>query len=344
MSTTILSKQPLASLTTFGFSVTAEHYTEVFSISDAQAIVRDPAWRAMPLLWLGGGSNVLFTQDFAGLVVRNRLYGVEVIHKDQHHVWIKSAGGENWHQFVMYCVDNGFAGIENMALIPGTVGAAPMQNIGAYGVEIKDVFDSLEAMSVETGEVKTFSREACRFGYRDSIFKQEAKGLYFITSVTFKLSLHPIPNTSYGAIRDVLRERGIESPTIREVAEAVMAIRQSKLPDPAVIGNAGSFFKNPEIPVAQFLALKEKYPTIPSYPVGQDWVKVPAGWLIEQAGWKGHRTGQVGVHDRQALVLVHYGGGRGEEIVRLSHQIQEDVLQKFGIALHPEVNFIGTRS
>lgn len=341
MSSTILQQQPLASLTTLGFPVSAAHYTEVFSVADAQAIVQDPTWKDTPILWLGGGSNVLFTEDFSGLVVRNRLYGVEVIHKNEESVWIKAAGGENWHAFVLFCVDNGYAGIENMALIPGTVGAAPMQNIGAYGVEIKDVLESLEAMSVETGEIVSFSKEACRFGYRDSVFKQEAKGHYFITSVTFRLSLHPAPNTSYGAIQDVLQQKGISTPGIRDVAEAVMDIRQSKLPDPAVLGNAGSFFKNPEIPTAQFLALRATYPSIPSYPVGEDRVKVPAGWLIEQAGWKGKRVGAVGVHERQALVLVHYGGGEGRDLVRLSQQIQADVLATFGIALHPEVNFIG---
>lgn len=311
-------------------------------MAEAQALIRSLSGQTHPILWLGGGSNVLFTEDYPGLVVRNRLYGVEVIHKNEDYVWIKSQGGENWHQLVLYCVANGYAGLENLALIPGTVGAAPMQNIGAYGVEIKDVVESVEALSLATGELTTFSQAECQFGYRDSIFKQSAKGLYFITAVTFKLARHSEPNTSYGAIQEVLTEKGISRPSIQDVAEAVMAIRRSKLPDPAELGNAGSFFKNPEIEEGQFHALKEKYPTLPSYPVGARRVKIPAGWLIEQAGWKGKRVGHVGVHVRQALVLVHYGGGHGHEIVALSKQIQTDVEAKFGVRLHPEVNFIGT--
>jgi UDP-N-acetylmuramate dehydrogenase len=341
MSFTIHTDHPIGSLTTFGFPITASAYAEVFSVDEAQSLVRSETWKNTPILWLGGGSNMLFTENYTGLVVRNRLYGVEVVHKDEENVWIRSKGGENWHQLVMFCVENGYAGLENLALIPGTVGAAPMQNIGAYGVEIKDVFDSLEAVSLATGDVHTFSKSDCQFGYRDSIFKQAAKGQYFITSVTFRLSLHPTPNTSYGAIRRVLTERGISAPNIRDVAEAVMHIRRSKLPDPAVLGNAGSFFKNPEIPEAQFQALIAHYPAMPSYPVGHGLVKVPAGWLIEQAGWKGKRVGNVGVHAHQALVLVHYGGGQGQEIVQLSRQVQADVQTKFGILLHPEVNFIG---
>lgn len=342
MSSSFLAQHSLASLHTFGFDVKAAQYTEVFSLAEAQAFIRSHTPLEGPILWLGGGSNLLFTHDFPGMVVRNRLYGVEVIHRNEESVWIKAQGGENWHQFVMFCVDNGFAGLENLALIPGTVGAAPMQNIGAYGVEIKDTVESVEALSLATGEVHRFSQAECQFGYRDSIFKQAAKGQYFITSVTFKLSLHPTPNTSYGAIQDVLATQGITQPSIRDVAEAVMYIRRSKLPDPAELGNAGSFFKNPEIPEEQFLALKAAHPTLPSYPVRPGVVKIPAGWLIEQAGWKGKRVGHVGVHARQALVLVHYGGGQGQEIVDLSKQIQADVQSKFGIDLHPEVNFIGS--
>lgn len=265
---------------------------------------------------------------------------MEVVKETEENIWIKAGAGVVWHDLVMHCVNQNYAGIENLSLIPGTVGAAPMQNIGAYGIEIKEVFEELEALEIETGEIRTFDKATCNFGYRESIFKHEAKGKYIILNVTFKLSKNPTFHLEYGAIRDTLAEMGVLELGIRAISDAVIHIRQSKLPNPAEIGNAGSFFKNPEIPNTQFEALKAQFPTIPSYPVNETTTKVPAGWLIEQAGWKGQRFGNVGVHAKQALVLVNYGGGKGEEIKDLSQKIQASVKEKFGIQLSAEVNFI----
>lgn len=336
----IQSNYSLQAVNTFGFDVMTDFYTEITSLEELKALVTNPIWQNIPHLILGGGSNVLFTKPFHGLVIKNNLKGIEVIHKDEKNVWIKSAGGENWHEFVQYCVENQFAGVENLSLIPGTVGAAPMQNIGAYGVEIKDVFDSLEAFHVPSGEIHTFTLEECRFGYRESIFKHEAKGLYFITSVTFKLSLVPEFRLDYGAIQETLQTMGITTPTLRAVSDAVCAIRRSKLPNPAEIGNAGSFFKNPEVPQAILQKIQEQYPNVPFYALPNGQVKIPAGWLIEQAGWKGKRFDAIGVHAKQALVLVHYGGGKGQDVANLAHEIQKDIATKFGISLQTEVNFI----
>jgi UDP-N-acetylmuramate dehydrogenase len=274
------------------------------------------------------------------MVVLNRIKGIEVVSEDDKYVWVKSGAGENWHELVMYCVANEYAGMENLSLIPGTVGAAPMQNIGAYGVEIKDTFESLEALNLATLEVETFDAAACKFGYRESIFKHEKKGKYVIVNVTFRLDKTPTFRVEYGAIRDTLKEANVTELSIKAISDAVVQIRQSKLPNPAEIGNAGSFFKNPEIPKTQFTELKGLYPEIPSYPINDDTVKVPAGWLIEQAGWKGKRFGEIGVHVKQALVLVNYGGGKGSDIKALAFDIQDSVNQKFGIKLTPEVNFI----
>lgn len=337
---TIQTHYSLKAANTFGFDVPTDFYTEVQTLEELRAVLSDTTWKDTPKLILGGGSNVLLTKPFPGLVIKNNLKGIEVIHNDEKNVWIKSAGGENWHEFVQYCVDNHYAGVENLSLIPGTVGAAPMQNIGAYGVEIKDIFDSLEALHLPTGEIHTFSLEDCRFGYRESVFKHEAKGKYFITSVTFKLALVPEFRLDYGAIRETLQAMGVETPTLRAVSDAVCAIRQSKLPNPAEIGNAGSFFKNPEVPQAVLEKIQANYPTVPFYPLPNGQVKIPAGWLIEQAGWKGKRIGAIGVHAKQALVLVHYGGGKGQEIEALAREIQQDIATKFGISLQTEVNFI----
>jgi UDP-N-acetylmuramate dehydrogenase len=248
--------------------------------------------------------------------------------------------GEVWHDFVMHCVSNGYGGVENLSLIPGTVGAAPMQNIGAYGVEIKSVVESVGAVDIENGEKRVFSNAECEFGYRESVFKKAFKNKYVITGAIFRLSKKPVLNAAYGDVQKTLQEMGAQTPTIRDVSEAIMSIRRSKLPDPAEIGNAGSFFKNPEIPVAQFAHLRETFPEVPGYPVDAETVKVPAGWLIEKAGWKGYREGEIGVHARQALVLVNYGGGTGAQIKALSEKIQESVAGKFGIRLNAEVNFI----
>ena len=325
---------------TFGIEAAAKYFVEVSSIEQLQEILQNPDYQSTERLVLGGGSNMLLTKDFEGLVIKIAIKGFEIMEENENNVWIKAGAGVVWHDLVMHCVNQNYAGMENLSLIPGTVGAAPMQNIGAYGIEIKEVFEKLQALEIATGEIKTFDKATCKFGYRESIFKHEAKGKYIILNVTFKLSKKPTFHVEYGAIKDTLTEMGITEMSIKAISDAVIHIRQSKLPNPAEIGNAGSFFKNPEIPNMQFEALKAQFPTIPSYPVSETTTKVPAGWLIEQAGWKGQRFGNVGVHAKQALVLVNYGGGKGEEIKDLSQKIQASVKEKFGIQLSAEVNFI----
>lgn len=325
---------------TFGIEATAKYFVEVSSIEQLKEILQNTDYQSTNRLILGGGSNVLLTKDFEGLVIKIAIKGFEVTQQNEDNIWIKAGAGVVWHDLVMHCVNQNYAGMENLSLIPGTVGAAPMQNIGAYGIEIKEVFEELQALEIATGEVRTFDNDACNFGYRESIFKHEAKGKYIILNVTFKLSKKPTFHVEYGAIKDTLAEMRITEMSIKAISDAVIHIRQSKLPNPAEVGNAGSFFKNPEIPNTQFEALKARFPTIPSYPVSETTTKVPAGWLIEQAGWKGQRFGNVGVHAKQALVLVNYGGGKGEEIKDLSQKIQASVKEKFGIQLSAEVNFI----
>lgn len=325
---------------TFGLEATAKYFIEVSSIEQLQEILQSPDYQSTDRLILGGGSNMLLTKDFEGLVIKIAIKGFEVVHENDDNIWIKAGAGLVWHDLVMHCVNQNYAGMENLSLIPGTVGAAPMQNIGAYGIEIKEVFEELEAYEIATGEIRTFDKVTCNFGYRESIFKHEAKGKYVILNVTFKLNKKPTFHVEYGAIKDTLAEMGVTEMSIKVISDAVIHIRQSKLPNPAEIGNAGSFFKNPEIPNSQFDILKTQFPMIPSYPVNESTTKVPAGWLIEQAGWKGRRFGNVGVHAKQALVLVNYGGGKGEEIKDLSQKIQASVKEKFGIELSVEVNFI----
>lgn len=305
-----------------------------------QTITTTTNFQKIPFLILGGGSNVLFTKDYEGIVLKNNLKGIDILNENQESVWIKAGGGELWHNLVMFCVENNWGGVENLSLIPGTVGAAPMQNIGAYGSEIKETFESLEAVNMQTGKLETFNKEECRFGYRESVFKNEFKGLYFISSVNLKLNKNPVVNTDYGDIKAVLNEWGITLPTLQEVSKAIISIRQSKLPDPAILGNAGSFFKNPVISSAHFEALKQKFPDIKSFPAPNGTIKVPGGWLIEQAGWKGKRIGNIGVHDKQALVLINYGGGTGKDLIQLAHDIIDSVKEKFDITLSPEVNII----
>lgn len=325
---------------TFGFEAKARYFVAITSTEQLQQLLRDPQWATTPKWILGGGSNVLFTQDVDALVIRIEIKGIEVVDEDDDQVSLRVGAGENWHAFVLHCVDKGYGGVENLSLIPGTVGAAPMQNIGAYGVEIKDIFVELEAVETATGTLRTFDATACAFGYRESVFKTTLKDQYIIASVTFRLQKKPVYNVSYGDIQKTLDEMGVLGHSVRVISEAVIKIRQSKLPDPIQIGNAGSFFKNPEIPKSQFEALKSNFPALPGYPVGDDKVKVPAGWLIEQAGWKGYRAGEVGVHDRQALVLVHHGGGRGQQIKELAAAVQDSVEEKFGIRLTAEVNLV----
>lgn len=323
---------------TFGLSAKAENFSTFSSIDELRKLILDHSEKE--LLILGGGSNMLITRDVKGLVLKNELKGIEVINEDPDFVWVKAAAGEVWHDFVLYSIRNGYGGIENMSLIPGSVGAAPMQNIGAYGVEIKDVFESLEALEISTGQIKEFGATACEFGYRESVFKRSLKGKYIIVSVTLKLSKHPKINTSYGAIEARLSEMGITNPTIKDVSDAVIHIRQSKLPDPAKIGNSGSFFKNPVIPKAQFAEIRDKYPTIANYPVDDEHVKIAAGWLIDNAGWKGKTFDNYGVHKNQALVLVNYGGAEGKDIYQLSEDIMKSVQEMYGIQLEREVNVI----
>lgn len=328
----------LKHLNTFGLDAHAAYYARFQTVEELIGLLNQLP--TADYMILGGGSNVLFTTDYWGTLLHNHIQGIEVVREDDAHVWVKAGGGVVWHEFVLHCIGQNWGGIENLSLIPGSVGASPMQNIGAYGVEIKDVFDSLEALEVSTGSLHAFDREACRFGYRESVFKRELKNQYVITSVTFQLDKQHHIHTAYGAINDELSAMGISTPTIRDVSNAVIRIRQSKLPDPKEIGNAGSFFKNPVVPNSVVESLKKHYPAMPVYPVDEVTSKVPAGWLIEQDGWKGKRFDDYGVHAKQALVLVNYGGATGKQIYDLSGQIIDSVKQHFGIELEREVNMI----
>ena len=337
---TIEENVSLKPYNTFGLEATARYFVEVTDLEALKSVLKNPFTGNKKKLFLGGGSNILLLNDYEGLVIKIALKGKEIVAETEDSAIVKAGAGEVWHELVLFCIDRNLGGIENMSLIPGTVGAAPMQNIGAYGAEVKDTFYQLEALNLETLQVETFEGEQCAFGYRESFFKHEGKGKYVILNVSFKLSRHPEINVSYGAIRQTLAEMGVDSPTIRDVSNAVIRIRRSKLPDPAEIGNSGSFFKNPEIPREEYLKVREKYPDMPGYEISEDRIKVPAGWLIEQAGWKGKRFGEVGVHDKQALVLVNFGSGKGAEIAELATRIQASVSEKFGISITPEVNFI----
>lgn len=330
----------LKQFNTFGIDIIAKHFIEVNTIEQLKEVLKLGDYKNLPKLILGGGSNLLFTKDFEGLVIKINITGSEVIKEDDDHVFIKCGAGMNWHDFVLECLNNGYAGLENLSLIPGTVGAAPMQNIGAYGVEIKDLFYELEAIDIGTGEVHSFDNVACRFGYRYSIFKDELKGKYIIVNVTFKLNKKPTFNISYGAIQETLKELGYKDLSIHSISKAVIHIRQSKLPDPKEIGNAGSFFKNPTISKEDYIELQKAYPEIPGYIVDDASIKVPAGWLIEKSGWKGKVIGHTGVHKKQALVLVNYGNAKGKDIENLAYQIQDSVKEKFNIELIPEVNIV----
>ncbi|WP_339893818.1 UDP-N-acetylmuramate dehydrogenase [uncultured Algibacter sp.] len=324
---------------TFGIDVTAKHFVSASNIDDLKQIL---SLKEHPnKLILGGGSNMLLTKDFNGLVVHINLKGIEIISENDNTVIVKANAGENWHEFVLWCINNGFGGIENLSLIPGNVGTAPIQNIGAYGVELKDVFESCEALSLETKSLRSFSKSECNFGYRNSIFKQEAKGQFIITNVNFKLSKQNYNlSINYGAITSQLELMKANNPTIQDISKAVISIRESKLPNPKEIGNSGSFFKNPVISKTLFNTLLENFKDIPSYPISEDKVKVPAGWLIEKAGFKGKRFDDYGVHKNQALVLVNFGGAKGSDILKLSKLIQKTVERIFGIFIEAEVNIL----
>lgn len=331
----------LRSLHTFGTPARARTVIELHSPDDAAEAADWLRARGTSSLVLGGGSNVLFRKNVDTPILLNRIKGIEVVSEDASSVEVAAGAGENWHGFVEHCIGHDWCGVENLALIPGNVGAGPMQNIGAYGVELKSVFESLDAVELATGEVHRFSRSDCRFGYRESIFKKPPhKGRYVITRVNFRLKKVPDFNTSYGAIEDQLEMMGVRELSIRAIADAVIHIRRSKLPDPREIGNAGSFFKNPVIDEDAFRRFHAEHPLAPHYPAGEGYVKLAAGWLIDQAGWKGFREGDAGVHNRQALVLVNYGKAHGNEVYSLSERIQQDVEAKFGVQLEREVNVI----
>lgn len=328
----------LKNFNTFGIDAKARYFTEINQEDDLVELFLDEQWKNMPRLILGGGSNMLFVKDFDGIVIRMNIRGIE--HRINHDEVIVEAGaGEVWNGLVNYCVDHGFAGTENLSLIPGSVGASPIQNIGAYGVELKDVFHSCKAFEIATGIFKTFTKDECGFGYRESVFKAELKGQYIITHVKFQLSQTPHLKLTYGAIEQELTNRGITEPTIKDVSQVVSHIRVSKLPDPSTIGNAGSFFKNPVISTDQFAQLQAQHPDVVNYPAANG-VKLAAGWLIEQCGWKGKTVGNTGTWKNQALVLVNHGGATGQEVYKLSSQIIDSVYTKFGVSLEREVNII----
>lgn len=322
----------------FGIDATARYFARFRSVEDLVSLQdNEPVKKS---LVLGGGSNLLFTRDFDGVVLKNEIRGIEKVKEDDEYVYIKCGAGENWHQFVLHCLDNNWAGLENLSLIPGCVGASPMQNIGAYGVEIKDVFHELTAFHIQEKGNYIFRLKDCGFGYRESVFKGKYRDQFVIMDVTFRLYKHPRFNTSYGAIEQELEKMGVKTLSIRAISQAVINIRSSKLPDPAAIGNAGSFFKNPSVLKEQFAALQKQFPQIVGYENADGTIKLAAGWLIEQCGWKGYREGDAGVHDRQALVLVNYGNAPGREIYQLSEQIAGSVMDKFGVKLEREVNII----
>lgn len=322
---------------TFGIDVHAKRFVSVHSVYELQQVLKTEK----DIFPLSGGSNMLLTKPIETLVVHLNIKGISIDREDENTVFLTVNAGENWHEFVLWCIDNNYGGIENLSLIPGNVGTCPIQNIGAYGVEVKDVITKVEAVEIETGKLVQFSNAECNFGYRNSIFKNEAKGKYVITSVCFRLTKkqHQL-NTSYGAIENELLQKNINSPSIKDVSNAVIAIRQSKLPDPKEIGNSGSFFKNPVISKSLFEKIQSNFPEIPSYPVSNDEVKVPAGWLIEKSGFKGQRFGDAGVHTKQALVLVNYGNASGLEIYELAQKIQQEIKKRFDINLEIEVNVI----
>ena len=330
----------LVSYNTFGVAAIAKHFSRIKTLEDLKEVLDKNKTLNEKLLILGGGSNVLFTQNPDVWVLKSELKGINKIDENENFIWVEVFGGEDWHTFVMNSLSQGWNGLENLSLIPGCVGASPIQNIGAYGVEIKDLISKVYAIDLKSGNELVFENEDCRFGYRNSIFKQELKGKLFIYKVIFKLMKSPEVNVSYRALKDELEKENISDPTPGDIANAVIKVRRSKLPDPAEIGNSGSFFKNPEVSIETFNPLKEKFENIPNYPAPEGKIKLAAGWLIEKAGWKGYRTGNIGVHEKQALVLVNYGGGTGKEVFDLSEEIIKDVQSKFGITLVREVNIV----
>ncbi|MDD3004441.1 UDP-N-acetylmuramate dehydrogenase [Flavobacterium sp.] len=335
----LLQNFSLKNYNTFGIDALAKEFIAVHSVNELKTVLKENASKTKFIL--GGGSNMLLTKDIDALVIHVDLKGKKIVREDENHVWVESQAGENWHEFVLWTIDQNFGGLENLSLIPGNVGTTPVQNIGAYGTEIKDTFDSCQAMEISTQKMKTFSHSECNFGYRESIFKQEAKDQYIITSVVFKLTKkNHIIKTSYGDIIAELSNQNVAEPTLKDVSNAVIAIRKSKLPDPKELGNSGSFFKNPIVLKSDFEKIHANFPEMKFYEVSATEVKVPAGWLIEQAGFKGKRFGDAGIHKNQALVLVNYGNATGQEILAVSKDIQQTVFEKFGIHIEAEVNVI----
>ena len=336
----IQQNKSLKPYNTFGIDALARYFTEVDTVATMQQVITTQEFKQHAPLILGGGSNILLTKNFDGLVLKNNLKGIEVVKEDEQQVFVKAAAGEVWHELVMWCIQRQYAGLENLSLIPGCVGASPMQNIGAYGVEIKDTFYELEALEINTGKIKTFSKADCEFGYRESVFKRQLKNQFIILSVTFCLSKKPTFHIEYGAIKQELDNTKVSTLSIQAVSQAVINIRSSKLPNPKEIGNAGSFFKNPEVTASVYHELKTHYPQLVAYPLDNGNYKLAAGWLIEQAGLKGYRKQDAGVHTLQALVLVNYGNATGNDIYNLSTYVMDTVKQKFSVQLEREVNMV----
>ncbi|MCB2208065.1 MAG: UDP-N-acetylmuramate dehydrogenase [Bacteroidetes bacterium] len=330
----------LKPFTTFGVAVEANRYVAITSVKDLQELYAEGELSKKPVMVLGGGSNILFTQHYEGFILACQILGKEILKETEDEIIIRVGGGEHWPSFVDEMVEKGYGGIENLSLIPGKVGAAPIQNIGAYGVEVKEVFENLDAFELKTGKTRKFNKSECEFGYRSSIFKTTEKGKFFITHVTFRLSKKPKLNLSYAPLKEAFAGRSVDDIFIKEVSEAVIQIRNSKLPDPEKLKNAGSFFKNPVVSEKKVDELKYLNPDMPVYPQPGGQAKLAAGWLIEQCGWKGKRKGDAGVHEKQALVIVNYGNATGKEILALANDIQKSVQQQFGIKLEPEVNII----
>ena len=330
----------LKHLNTFGIDVLARYYAEPSSVEEIRELLAIPEYKNIPKLILGGGSNILFTKNYDGIVLKIALKGIKIIKEDNVSYYIQAGAGENWHRFVLHCIKNNYAGIENLSLIPGNAGAAPIQNIGAYGVELESVFAGLDAINILNGNLETFTKADCKFGYRNSVFKNELSNKYIICSVTLKLRKKPVFNTSYGAIQQELDKMGVEKLSIKAISDAVCNIRKSKLPDPAEIGNAGSFFKNPQVSNEKFEELKSKYSDITGYRNSETETKLAAAWLIDRCGWKGKRVGDAGVHKNHALVLANYGNATGKEIYELSEKIYNSVQGTFGIGLEREVNVV----
>ena len=329
----IINNCPLKERHTFGMDVKADRLIEFANEDELKSALTGAV---KPLLFMGGGSNLLFLNNYSGTVLHSVIDNINIVAEDDNSVSVRVGSGVVWDDFVAYCVEKGWWGVENLSLIPGEVGASAVQNIGAYGVEVKDVLQSIEAISVDDLSKRIFTNAECNYAYRDSIFKKSLKGKYVITYVTYRLSKKANPNIGYGALKSVLAE----NPSLKEIRDAIIAVRNSKLPDPKVYGNAGSFFMNPVIPMEQFVALQSRYPDIPSYPASDGYIKVPAGWLIEKSGWKGKSLGNAAVYEKQALVLINRGGATGMEVKHLADTVIADVQKIFGITLHAEVNYI----